>query len=129
MRRSLVSLPILLVLSGIFFIYYTTVFVVIDEWLGLSTSQGLMNASFFTILALMSVVTYAIAIVRDPGHVPSSYVPDVEDSDSPIHEIKRKVRFFIESCWLFLLFDFFVIRFWLYLHVVVHFMCLIVFLI
>lgn len=53
-----------------------------------------MNASFFTILALMSVVTYAIAIVRDPGHVPSSYVPDVEDSDSPIHEIKRKVKFF-----------------------------------
>lgn len=85
-----------------------------------------MNASFFTILALMSVVTYAIAIVRDPGHVPSSYVPDVEDSDSPIHEIKRKVKFFIESCCLFLLFDVFVIGFWLYLHVVVHFMCLIV---
>eukprot|EP00268_Persea_americana_P017731 TRINITY_DN1858_c0_g1_i1.p1 TRINITY_DN1858_c0_g1~~TRINITY_DN1858_c0_g1_i1.p1 ORF type:complete len:283 (-),score=23.48 TRINITY_DN1858_c0_g1_i1:465-1313(-) len=90
MRRSVVSLPILLVLSAICFIYYTTVFVVIDEWLGLSTSQGLMNASFFSILALMSVVTYTIAIVRDPGHVPSSYVPDVEDSDSPIHEIKRK---------------------------------------
>ena len=33
----------------------------------------------------------------------------MEDSDSPIHEIKRKVRFSIESCWPFLLFDFFLL--------------------
>ncbi|RWR95404.1 putative protein S-acyltransferase 16 isoform X1 [Cinnamomum micranthum f. kanehirae] len=90
MSRRFVSLPILLVLSAIFFLYYTTVFVVIDEWLGLKSSPGLMNAIFFTFLAFMSLYTYAIAIVRDPGHVPSSFVPDIEDPDSPIHEIKRK---------------------------------------
>lgn len=46
-------------------------------------------------LALMAVVAYGTAIARDAGQVPSTYVPDIEDSDSPIHEIKRKVRFFL----------------------------------
>ncbi|KAK1297893.1 putative S-acyltransferase [Acorus calamus] len=89
-RRNVVSLPIALVLSVIGFIYYATVFVVIDGWMGLRTSDGLMNAAAFTALAVMSVLTYAMAIVKDPGHVPSSFVPDVEDPNSPLHEIKRK---------------------------------------
>ncbi|XP_020252232.1 probable protein S-acyltransferase 16 [Asparagus officinalis] len=36
------------------------------------------------------VATYGIAVVRDPGSVPSSFVPDIEDTSSPVHEIKRK---------------------------------------
>ncbi|GKV53156.1 hypothetical protein SLEP1_g59695, partial [Rubroshorea leprosula] len=30
------------------------------------------------------------AIRKDPGRVPSSYVPDIEDAQNPVHEIKRK---------------------------------------
>ncbi|XP_068643159.1 probable protein S-acyltransferase 16 isoform X1 [Aristolochia californica] len=90
MKRNYVSLPILVVLSAIGFLYYTTVFVVIDEWLGLSTSSGLLNAVVFTFLVIMSTVTYGIAIVRDPGHIPASFVPEIEDAESSIHEIKRK---------------------------------------
>ncbi|XP_068669252.1 probable protein S-acyltransferase 16 isoform X2 [Aristolochia californica] len=90
MKRNYLSLPIIVVLSAIGFLYYTTVFVVIDEWLGLSTSPGVMNAVVFTFLVIMSTVTYGIAIVRDPGHVPASFMPDIEDAESPVHEIKRK---------------------------------------
>ncbi|KAK1298040.1 putative S-acyltransferase [Acorus calamus] len=99
-RRNVVSLPIALVLSVIGFIYYATVFVVIDGWMGLRTSDGLMNAAAFTALAVMSVLTYAMAIVKDPGHVPSSFVPDVEDPNSPLHEIKRKYHEGVRAMWL-----------------------------
>jgi palmitoyltransferase len=51
-----------------------------------------MNAVVFTALALMSVFNYAIAILTDPGRVAPSFMPDVEDSDNPVHEIKRKVE-------------------------------------
>ena len=56
------------------------------------SSPGIMNAVVFTALALMSVFNYAIAILTDPGRVPPSFMPDVEDSDNPVHEIKRKVE-------------------------------------
>lgn len=87
-----VTLPILTVLAAIAYLYYTTVFVVIGEWLGIATAAGLANAAAFTALAAASLVTYAMAVFTDPGRVPASFVPDVEDPDSPIHEIKRKVR-------------------------------------
>ncbi|XP_077232775.1 putative protein S-acyltransferase 16 isoform X2 [Tasmannia lanceolata] len=90
MRQNFISLPILVVYSVILFLYYTTVFVIIDEWLGLNTSPGFMNALIFTGFAFMCIVNYTIAIVRDPGNVPASFVPDVEDPETPIHEIKRK---------------------------------------
>ncbi|OAY68117.1 probable protein S-acyltransferase 16 [Ananas comosus] len=85
-----VTLPILTVLAAIGYLYYTTVFVVIGEWLGIATAAGLANAAAFTALAAASLVTYAMAVFTDPGRVPASFVPDVEDPDSPIHEIKRK---------------------------------------
>lgn len=50
-----------------------------------------MNAVVFTAVALMCITSYALAILTDPGRVPSTYMPDIEDSENPIHEIKRKV--------------------------------------
>lgn len=90
-RPRYLTLPIIIVLFVIGYLYYATVFVVIDEWLGLTTAAGLTNAILFSIVAVMAVATYGIAIFRDPGRVPFSYMPDIEDSESPIHEIKRKV--------------------------------------
>ncbi|XP_066312941.1 uncharacterized protein [Miscanthus floridulus] len=57
---------------------------------GLAVGAVRSNAAVFTALAAACVATYAIAVSRDPGHVPASFVPDVEDAGSPIHEIKRK---------------------------------------
>uniref|UniRef100_A0A6V7QXB9 S-acyltransferase n=1 Tax=Ananas comosus var. bracteatus TaxID=296719 RepID=A0A6V7QXB9_ANACO len=88
-RPCYVTLPILTVLAAIGYLYYTTVFVVIGEWLGIATAAGLANAARSP-LAAASLVTYAMAVFTDPGRVPASFVPDVEDPDSPIHEIKRK---------------------------------------
>ncbi|CAN6471736.1 unnamed protein product [Victoria cruziana] len=90
MSRGLISFPVIVVFLVIGFLYYTTVFVVVDDWLGLRTSPGILNAGAFTALALMVVFSYLLAITKDPGSVPSSFVPDIEDSESPIHEIKRK---------------------------------------
>ncbi|KAF6150318.1 hypothetical protein GIB67_034017 [Kingdonia uniflora] len=89
-QRGTISLPIIVVISAIAYIYYTSVFIFIDDWFGLSSSPGLINVATFTTIAFMSVVTYVIAITKDPGRVPESFVPDIEDSETPIHEIKRK---------------------------------------
>ncbi|CAA7389721.1 unnamed protein product [Spirodela intermedia] len=85
-----ITLPIIVVLLSIGYLYYATVFVVIDGWLGLGTAPGLANAAVFSGLGVICVGTYVTAVRRDPGHVPSSYTPDIEDPGVSIHEIKRK---------------------------------------
>uniref|UniRef100_A0ACD5WID6 Uncharacterized protein n=1 Tax=Avena sativa TaxID=4498 RepID=A0ACD5WID6_AVESA len=89
-RPGYVTLPIISVLAAIGYVYYTTVFLAIPAWLGLATAAGVANAAAYTALALACVATYALAITRDPGRVPPAFVPDVEDAETPIHEIKRK---------------------------------------
>jgi hypothetical protein len=91
-RPGYITLPIFSVLVAIGYVYYTTVFVAVARWLGLATAAGVANAATFTALAAASVATYAVAVSRDPGRVPPNFVPDVEDAESAIHEIKRKVR-------------------------------------
>ncbi|KAG5243001.1 protein S-acyltransferase [Salix suchowensis] len=84
------SLPVTVVVLAILYIYLSTIFVFIDRWFGLMSSPGIMNAVVFTAIALLSVLNYAIAILTDPGRVPSSFMPDIEDCGNPVHEIKRK---------------------------------------
>ncbi|XP_048429906.1 probable protein S-acyltransferase 16 isoform X11 [Pyrus x bretschneideri] len=92
MTRSLgFSLPVTVVVLAIAYIYFSTVFIFIDRWFGLMSSPGLMNAVVFTGVAVMCVFNYSASVFRDPGRVPSTYMPDVEDSGNPMHEIKRKV--------------------------------------
>lgn len=89
-RPRYVTLPIILVLTVIGYVYYMTVFGVIEDWLGLTTAAGLGNTSAISALALICLATYALAVFRDPGHVPSSFIPDMEDPQPAVHEIKRK---------------------------------------
>ncbi|XP_022743642.1 probable protein S-acyltransferase 16 [Durio zibethinus] len=84
------SLPVTAVVSAIAFIYFCTVFIFIDRWFGLMTSHGILNAVVFTGVAVMCVFNYSFAIFADPGRVPSSFMPDIEDSKVSIQEIKRK---------------------------------------
>ncbi|KAJ4704649.1 S-acyltransferase [Melia azedarach] len=84
------SLPVTVVVLAICYIYFSTVFVFVDRWFGLMSSPGIMNAVVFTGVALMCVFNYAVAIFRDPGRVPPDYMPDVEDDQNLMHEIKRK---------------------------------------
>ncbi|KAJ4972015.1 hypothetical protein NE237_005114 [Protea cynaroides] len=91
MRQGcIISLPVIVVLSAICFIYYSTVFIFIDGWLGLSTSSGVLNVFILTATVCMCVFNYAAAIMKDPGTVPPNFMPDIEDAETPMHEIKRK---------------------------------------
>ena len=89
--ERLSSLPVLLVTALISMVYYTVMFLVIEEWLGMSSASGLFNALSFTWITFMAIVCYGFCIFRDPGKVPQSYMPDVEDNHVPLHEVKRKV--------------------------------------
>lgn len=90
------SFHVTVVAAAIAYIYFSTVFVFIDQWLGLWSSPGMLNAVLFSVVALFCIFSYALAIYTDPGRVPSSFVPDVEDPENTVQEIKRKVcsRFF-----------------------------------
>lgn len=91
-RPGYLTLPIFSVLAAIGYVYYTTVFVAVAGWLGLATAAGVANAAAFTALAAACLATYAVAVCRDPGRVPPAFLPDVEDAETPVHEVKRKVR-------------------------------------
>uniref|UniRef100_A0A453FWX0 S-acyltransferase n=1 Tax=Aegilops tauschii subsp. strangulata TaxID=200361 RepID=A0A453FWX0_AEGTS len=89
-RPGYVTLPIISVLAAIGYVYYTAVFLAIPAWLGLATAAGVANVAAYTTLALACVAAYGLVVTRDPGRVPPAFVPDVEDAETPLHEIKRK---------------------------------------
>lgn len=91
------SPPVLLVIALICLVYYTVVFLVIGEWLGMSSAPGLFNALCFSWITFMAIISYGFCIFRDPGKVPLSYMPDVEDDRVSLHEVKRKVTPFSSS--------------------------------
>ncbi|XP_065617212.1 probable protein S-acyltransferase 16 isoform X2 [Quercus suber] len=88
--RSSFSVPVTVVVLAILYVYLSTVFIFIERWFGLMSSPGVFNAVVFTFIALMCVFTYSVSVFTDPGRVPAAYAPDIEDSENPIHEIKRK---------------------------------------
>ncbi|ERM94827.1 hypothetical protein AMTR_s00009p00051780 [Amborella trichopoda] len=89
MKRRFLSLPVFVVLLLIVFVYYSTVFVFIEEWLSLKSSHGLLNSLIFTFFAAMILSSYATAILRDPGRVPYGLVPDIEGSNDNINGPKE----------------------------------------
>lgn len=95
------SFHISVVFAVIVYIYFLTVFVSIDRWFGLISSPGLLNFAVFTYLFIMTILTYLLSIFTDPGRVPASFLPDIDDPDS-LHEVKRKVSFLFLSLLEFL---------------------------
>ncbi|XP_038689291.1 probable protein S-acyltransferase 15 [Tripterygium wilfordii] len=76
--KKFLSIPVLAVFLLMGFVYYITVFVFIEDWVGLQSSAGSLNALIFTFMASLCVFSFFVCVVTDPGHVPSSYAPDVE---------------------------------------------------
>ncbi|XP_030549088.1 probable protein S-acyltransferase 15 isoform X2 [Rhodamnia argentea] len=89
--ERLLSIPILAVFLLMGFVYYTTLFVSIEDWVGLQSSGGSFHALAFTFLASYSLFSFFVCVLTDPGHVPSSYVPDVEDRELSDQEFRRNV--------------------------------------
>ncbi|XP_052199242.1 probable protein S-acyltransferase 15 isoform X2 [Diospyros lotus] len=77
--QRFVSVPVFLAIILLGFVYYVTIFIFLEDWLGLQSSAGSLNALIFTLLASLCVFSFSICVLTEPGHVPSTYVPDVED--------------------------------------------------
>ncbi|KGN47840.1 probable protein S-acyltransferase 15 [Cucumis sativus] len=87
--KKFISIPIFSVLSLMGFVYYITVFIFIQDWTGLLTSPGLINSFIFTYLASLCLFSFAVCVLTDPGSVPSSYLPDFEESAGSDHDAKN----------------------------------------
>ncbi|CAL1374225.1 unnamed protein product [Linum trigynum] len=72
------SIPVCGVLMVMGVVYYITIFIFIEDWVGLATSAGTLNAVIFTFMAALSLFSFAVSVLTDPGYVPSSSAPDVE---------------------------------------------------
>ncbi|KAK9070557.1 hypothetical protein SSX86_010959 [Deinandra increscens subsp. villosa] len=84
--RRCVSLPIFAVLILMDIVFYGTVFIFLDDWVGLRSSAGLTNAVIFTLLASFTLFSFFVCVFTDPGGVPSGYFPDIEHSDGSDQE-------------------------------------------
>ncbi|CAN6565842.1 unnamed protein product [Malus baccata var. baccata] len=86
------SIPIFMVILLIGTVCYITVFIFIDGWVGLKSPAGSLNALVFISLASLCLFSFFCCVLTDPGHVPASYVPDVEHSVVSNQESKKNVR-------------------------------------
>ncbi|XVF75571.1 hypothetical protein PTKIN_Ptkin13bG0197700 [Pterospermum kingtungense] len=84
------SIPVVAVFLLMGFVYYITVFIFIEDWVGLQSSSGTLNAMIFTFLASMCLFSFSVGVLSDPGQTPSSYIPDVEDSSSVSDQEPKK---------------------------------------
>ncbi|QCE07920.1 probable protein S-acyltransferase 15 isoform X1 [Vigna unguiculata] len=84
--KRFLSVPVLAVFSLMCFVYYSSIFVFLHDWLNLQSSPATLNAYLFSLFAFLSLFSFFSCVFTDPGHVPSSYAPDVEfskDSEAP----------------------------------------------
>lgn len=74
------SIPLSAVFLLMGFVYYITLFVFIEDWVGLQSSAGSLNALIFTFFSSLCLVSFLASVLIDPGQVPASYVPDLEQT-------------------------------------------------
>ncbi|CAI9267977.1 unnamed protein product [Lactuca saligna] len=89
--QRFVSFLILAVLVLMKMVYYGTVFVFLDDWLGLQSPAGWINVMIFTSLASFTLFSFFVSVLTDPGGVPSGYFPDIKDNSD--QESRDAVRF------------------------------------
>ncbi|CAL4967675.1 unnamed protein product [Urochloa decumbens] len=59
-------------------VYYSTLFVFLDHWLGLGTSAGAAHAAAVSLAVAACFFSFVCAAAADPGSVPASFAPDAE---------------------------------------------------
>lgn len=91
------SISILAVFLLMGFVYYTTVFIFIENWVGLQSSAGSLNALIFTLLVSLCLFSFFVCVLTDPGRVPASYIPDVEESGVADEERRKNVSFILNG--------------------------------
>ncbi|KAG8390598.1 hypothetical protein BUALT_Bualt01G0100200 [Buddleja alternifolia] len=88
--KRFVSIPIVSVFVFLGFSYYVTIFIFIEDWFGLQTSAGVLNSLIFTLLIFLFLFSFSVCVLTNPGEVPASYVPDVEQNQSPDQEFHKR---------------------------------------
>ncbi|XP_044460475.1 probable protein S-acyltransferase 15 [Mangifera indica] len=77
------------------FVYKATIFGFVKDRFGLGTSNVFLNALFFSFLAFLCLFSSFMSVVTDPGHIPPSYVPDVENNVASGQESNKPVSSFM----------------------------------
>ena len=54
-----------------------------------------------SIVSSLTLFSFFVCVLTDPGHIPSSYVPDVEARDSSSNQIAKDVSFTSIPMWVF----------------------------
>lgn len=68
-------IPVVLVSKYMGLAYYWTIFVFMEDWLS-------FNALVFTFFVCMCALSLVSCVATDPGHVPSSFLPEIEQPSS-----------------------------------------------
>jgi len=94
--KRFLSVPVLAVFSLMCFVYYSSIFVFLHDWLNLQSSPATLNAYLFSLFAFLSLFSFFSCVFTDPGHVPSSYAPDVEFSK----DVSFSRIYTMGMCWM-----------------------------
>lgn len=90
--RRFISLPIIAVLILMESVYYGTVFIFLDDWIG-GLDWTNLNVVIFTLFACFTLFSFLVCVLTDPGGVPPGFFPDIENNDGSDQESRKTVRF------------------------------------
>jgi palmitoyltransferase len=68
-------------------VYYSTVFVFLDHWVGLATPAGAAHAAAVSLAVAACFLAFVCAAGADPGTVPSAFAPDAEAAQGQVGEL------------------------------------------
>ena len=85
------TIPVSAVFLLMGFVYYITIFVFMEDWVGLQSSAGSLNSLIFSFLSFLCLFSFFSCVLIDPGRVPASYIPDVEESWGSDKETDKNV--------------------------------------
>ncbi|XP_065872102.1 probable protein S-acyltransferase 15 isoform X3 [Euphorbia lathyris] len=96
--QRFLSIPVFSVFLLMGLIYYSTLFIIIQNWIGLRSSAGTLNAVIFTFMASLCLFSFFACVLTDPGHVPASYVPDVEGNNQSDQQSQSNASYYLKQC-------------------------------
>lgn len=71
-------------ISAMALVYYSTVFVFLDHWLGLATTAGAAHAAAVSVAVAACFLAFVCAAAADPGAVPATFAPDAEAAQGQV---------------------------------------------
>jgi len=82
-------------------VYYSTLFVFLDHWLGLGTPAGAAHAAAVSLAVVACFFAFACAAAADPGSVPASFAPDAEAAQGQVGQPRSWISLFSLLSWIY----------------------------